>query len=51
MQNDSSKLKQALREIKLSHYTQPSTFTEHVASAYITLTKGFYIYILLYKYI
>ncbi|KAG4087268.1 hypothetical protein H8356DRAFT_1433787 [Neocallimastix lanati (nom. inval.)] len=39
MQNDSSKLKQALREIKLSHYTQPSTFTEHVASAYITLTK------------
>ncbi|OUM64336.1 hypothetical protein PIROE2DRAFT_8887 [Piromyces sp. E2] len=39
IQNDTSKVKKAIREIKLSHYTQPSTFTEHVASAYITLTK------------
>ncbi|ORX49034.1 hypothetical protein BCR36DRAFT_584141 [Piromyces finnis] len=38
IQNDSSKIKKAIREINLSHYTQPSTFTEHVASAYITLT-------------
>eukprot|EP00833_Pecoramyces_ruminatium_P009428 jgi/Orpsp1_1/1183460/evm.model.c7180000085289.1 len=39
IQNDSSKVKRAIQEIMLSHYTQPSTFTEHVASAYITLTK------------
>ncbi|ORX77182.1 hypothetical protein BCR32DRAFT_64138 [Anaeromyces robustus] len=39
IQNDSSKIKTAIREIKLSHYIQSSTFTEHVASAYITLTK------------
>lgn len=39
IQNETSKVKIAAREIKLSHYTQPSTFTERVATAYITLTK------------